>query len=33
MPRPARIGTRREIFALAREGMRQGDIAARVDVA
>ena len=30
MPRPARIGTKREIFALAREGMRQGDIADRV---
>ena len=33
MPRPAPIGTRHEILALAREGMRQGDISAKVSVA
>ena len=33
MPRPTAIGTRHAIFALAREGMRQGYIAARVGVA
>ena len=33
MPRPAPIDIRDEIFALAREGMRQGDIAAWVGVA
>ena len=32
MPRPTPIGTRHEIFALAHESMRQGDIAARVGV-
>ena len=32
MHRPTPIGTRHETFALAHEGMRQGDIAARVGV-
>ena len=33
MPRPALIGTRHEIFALASKGMHQSDIAAKVGVA
>lgn len=33
MPRPTPIGLRHEVLALAREGMRHGDIAARVGIA